>query len=247
MKGVTRAVVLAAGRGTRLGELTRDRPKPLVEAGGRPLLHWILDGLKDAGIREVCLVIGYLGEKVRESCGDGSSLGLSIVYREQEQLNGTGGAVLAARDFCGGEPFLLCFGDILLHPARHYRDIVREFEEAQPDGVLAANYVEDPACGAAVYFDDGRRILRIVEKPPPGTSTTHYNQAGAFVFAPCIFDALKAVGLSPRGELELTAGVARMLEEGRTVRAYPVPAGDWLDIGTPELLAQTDRMLRERS
>lgn len=245
MTTLRRAVVLAAGKGTRLGDLTRDRPKPLVEAGGRPLLHWILQGLKDAGVSEVCLVIGYLGSKVRESCGDGSAIGLSIVYQEQERLNGTGGALLTARGFCREEPFLMCFGDILLHPAEHYRAMLDDFEASRPDALLAANYVEDPACGAAVYFDSALRIHRIVEKPAPGTSTTSYNQAGAFVFTRAIFEALDTVGVSPRGEIELTAGVARLLEQGKTVRAYPVPAGHWLDIGTPEALAQTDRILRE--
>lgn len=244
MTDVRKAVILAAGRGTRLGDLTRELPKPMLAVGGKPLLQWILEGLATAGVREACIIIGYLGERIRERFGDGREMGLRIEYREQTKLDGTGGALLLAGSFCDG-PFFMCFGDILLHPASHYSAMAASFSQDSPDALLAANWVPDPCVGAAVYFDSRSIIQRIVEKPAPGTSGTHYNQAGSFIYTPSIIRELESVGLSPRGEIELTAGVDALLKSGRTVKAYPVPEGDWLDIGTPELLARTDGILKE--
>ncbi len=237
-----KAVILAAGKGTRLGALTAHTPKPMLSAGGKPVLTHILLALKDAGVKEVCLVTGYLGEKIRQHYGAGESLGLTICYRDQKQLNGTGGALLEARDFCDA-PFLMCFGDILLHPARHYTGVSSLYRERQPEAVLAVNWVDDPCTGAAVYFGEDGRIREIIEKPPAGTSKTHYNQAGCFVFRPGIFSVLEKLGPSPRGEIELTAAVHHLLEQDKDVLAYPVEQEGWLDIGTPELLAHADKML----
>lgn len=241
---IERAVILAAGKGKRLGALTADVPKPLVEVAGRPLLHRILVSLRGAGVRAVRIVTGYKWEKIRQGLGDGSGMGLVISYCEQPALDGTGAAVLAAADFIS-EPAFLSFGDILLHPPEHYRRIAALFAEQRPDGVLAANWVPDPCVGGAVYSDETGTITRIVEKPAPGTSATHYNQAGCFVFGPSLVAALEKTGLSPRGEIELTAGVEALLRGGARILAHPVPDGQWLDIGTPESLARANAALSE--
>lgn len=85
----------------------------------------------------------------------------------------------------------------------------------------------------------------MVEKPAPSTSTTHYNQAGCFVFGPKLVEVLRKTEISPRGEIELTAGVSALLAGGAWILAYPIPDGQWLDIGTPESLARTERALQE--
>ncbi len=232
-----KAVILAAGRGTRLGSLTREVPKPMLDVAGKPMLAWIVEGLRAAGVSGIYVVTGYLGDRIREHFGE------SLSYLEQPQPNGTGGALQLAEGLVDGA-FFVCFGDILLHPASHYAGIARMFIREQPQAVLAANRVEDPCVGAAVYFDDCLRIARVVEKPAPGQSATNYNQAGCFVFSPDVFDALRQIKPGPRGELELTAAVNLMLERGERLMAYPVPEQDWIDIGTPELLEAARRTLQ---
>src|SRR5688572_21689682 len=96
---VGKAVILAAGRGTRLGAITANRPKPMVPVQDTPVLEHILTGLMAEGIREFLLVVGYKGAAIRDYCGDGSRWGASIQYVEQEQLNGTGGALRLGREF----------------------------------------------------------------------------------------------------------------------------------------------------
>lgn len=243
---VTRAVILAAGRGSRLGALTRELPKPLVEVAGRPLLLRILEALKAARVEEVCVVVGFQAEQIRRACGDGSALGLKIEYRRQESLNGTGGAVLAAQGFAHGE-VLVSFGDILLHPPGLYGAMVEQYRLTAPDALLCANPVPDPCIGAAVYFDADLRIRKLQEKPAPGTSTTPYNQAGVFIFGSKIWDYLRRRTTGERGEVELTGAIQEMIASGADVRAFPVQEHEWLDIGTPEALEHARTMLARGS
>jgi N-acetylgalactosamine kinase len=237
-----RAIVLAAGRGTRMGSLTASTPKPLLFINGKPLLACILEDLAAAGLREVVVVTGYLGEQIEQAFGDGSRLGLSLVYRRQVRADGTAGALLLARDLVAGGPFLLSWGDILVD-ADFYGRLCRRFAEAPCDVLLAVNPVDDPWRGAAVYVDGDWRVARIVEKPPQGTSTTGWNNAGLFIFSPLILQYAARLQPSARGEYELPQAIARMVEDGRDVRAMPV--GDlWSDVGTPEDLQAVAAALR---
>src|SRR5262245_48418772 len=94
--GMTTAVILAAGRGTRMGTLTANRPKPLLRVAGRPLIEHVLSGWAVAGIRRAVVVVGYLGEMIERELGNGSHLGLEIIYRRQERADGTARAMLLA-------------------------------------------------------------------------------------------------------------------------------------------------------
>src|ERR1700730_2542213 len=115
-----KAVVLAAGRGTRMREMTLSMPKPMVEVSGKPVLSYILEGLRDAGVPKILIVVGYRKEVVVEHFGDGAELGIGIVYTEQVRQDGPGKVVELARDFCGADPFILSYGDILMD-ASSYR------------------------------------------------------------------------------------------------------------------------------
>ena len=225
-----KAVILAAGRGTRMGELTREIPKPLIPLNGRPMLLHILDRIAAAGVEEVLLVTGYLAEQIEEVA---SGHGLRVSFRRQETVNGTAKAALLARQWVGEYPFLLTFGDILAEP-EHYVGMRESFTGF--DGVLAARYVEDPYQGAAIYVDEERRVQRIIEKPERGTSTTHWNSAGIYVFSPLVFDELERVPLSARGEYEATSAITQMLDAGRTLKMFALE-GTWMDVGRPEDLA----------
>ena len=112
----TSAVILAAGKGTRMRELTQDVPKPMLSVRGKPILEHILDGVKAAGIREVFVVTGWKAEAIENQFGDGSSRGLRIVYGRQAVQDGTGKAPELAKDFIGTSPFILTYGDILVRP-----------------------------------------------------------------------------------------------------------------------------------
>jgi len=235
------AVILAAGRGTRMGPLTANIPKPLLALRGRPIIEHILTGLRSAGIREVVVVTGYLAGQIERHLGSGEALGMKLSYRRQTRPEGTARALLLARDAIGDEPFLLLWGDIVVEPDQ-YSALLDNYRRAPCDALLAVNATDDPWQGAAVYIDDRWRVTSLVEKPPRGSSRTPWNNAGMFVFTPPVVEYAERLRPSARGEYELPQAVAAMVADGREVRAYPV-RGFWSDLGRPEDLAAAERAL----
>ena len=238
MSSCSTAVVLAAGRGTRMGALTAHTPKPLLPLQGRPILEHILAGLKAAGIRRAVVVTGYLGEQIERSLGDGARLGMDLSYRRQTIASGTATALLLARDALDDEPFVLCWGDILVEAAEYAR-LVAAFAARPCAALLALNAVDDPWRGAAVYVDDTGVVTRIVEKPPRGTSTTCWNNAGIFVLTAAVLAYAERLPASERGEFELPQALAAMVDAGESVRGLAL-RGFWSDLGTPEDLAAAE-------
>ncbi len=222
-------------------ELTAELPKPMLPIRGRPLLEHIVEALRASGIDRFVIITGYHAERIEEHFGDGSRLGVEIRYRRQVVQDGTARALLLGREGVGRNSFLLGWGDILTE-RRNYDGLVSTFDATRPAGVLSVNWVEDPCRGAAVYADAENRIERIVEKPAPGTSKTHWLNSGIGVFEPVVFEYAAAVRPSPRGEYEIPDAIAAMIRDGLTVRAYPLE-GFWSDVGTPEELARAELLL----
>lgn len=235
-----KAVVLAAGRGTRMKDLTQDCPKPMLPLAGRPMLDHQLERLAAAGVREACLVVGYRREVIRDYFTAHPPQSLDLHYVVQATPDGTGSALLLAREFARGGPFLMTFGDIVVDP-QVYRELIRLGTGA--DMVLALTHVEDPYRGGAVYVR-GRRVVRIVEKPPKGTSTTNFLCAGVYLFTERVFADLAKLRRSARGEYDLTDAMSAALRSGQTVRHFAVP-GFWRDVGRPEDLEPATEYVTE--
>lgn len=248
MAGAIRtAVLLAAGRGTRLGALTAVTPKPMLTIGGAPILAHPIAALAEAGIREFVIVTGYLGEQVEDWCRDygREHPGLLLTPVAQRELNGTAGGLLAARDRVAGEDrFIFGWGDILMDRANYARFVARAAED-DFDLLLAVNRMKDPWRGAAVYLSSGMRVERLVEKPAEGASTTSWNNSGLFASSPIIFDYAERLRPSPRGELELPQAISAMIADGRVVNALDV-RGFWSDVGTPQDLENARKHFRPR-
>ncbi len=236
---IQKAIVLAAGRGTRMGTLTEELPKPMLEVDGRPLLEHIIRRLQRAGIAEILLVVGYRRELIEAHFQ--SFPGLSFV--PQEVVNGTAAAVSLGRSFAADEPFLLTFGDIITG-AENYRGIGDTLLAHHASAVVGVKYVEDPWQGAAVYADSGGIVSKIIEKPVPGTSTTHWNSAGLYAFAPVVFGEIDRVPKSPRGEYEITAAIAQLIERPQPVCMFDM-RGAWRDVGRPDDLDIAARILAD--
>ena len=234
-----RAVILAAGRGTRMGALTASIPKPLLRLRGRPIIEHILRGLRDAGVGDAVVVTGYLGEQLEAALGDGTRLRMRLTYRRQTHPDGTARALLLARNDLQDEPFLLSWGDIVVAPST-YADLMAAFAAHPCDALLTVNPVDDPWRGAAVYVDDTLRVTRLVEKPPRGSSQTRWNNAGLFILTPLVLAYAERLPSSSRGEYELPQALSAMIDDGCLVRALPV-RGFWSDLGTPEDLAAAER------
>lgn len=235
---IRKAMLLAAGRGTRMGELTEELPKPMLPLHGKPMIEHIVRRLQQAGLGEILIVVGYRRELIEDHFRTGFS-GLSFVV--QEVVEGTASAVKLGRDFAGDDPFLLTFGDIICDTS-NYAGIAAELERNAAAAAIGVKYADDPWQGAAVYPDAGGMVRKMIEKPPRGTSSTHWNSAGLYAFRPEIFDEIATAPKSARGEYEITTAIEQLIEHGRPVRMFEM-TGAWRDVGRPEDLAAADQMV----
>jgi dTDP-glucose pyrophosphorylase len=234
---ITKAVLLAAGRGTRMRDLTEALPKPMLEVRGKPVLQHIVEGLRDTGLTNLLIVVGWRAEVVKEFFGEGTKLGVSIQYETQTVQDGTGRVVALARDFVATDPFLLSYGDILVAP-EIYAHICTALADAE--AVISVKRSDDVSQGGAVFVNEKFELTDLREKPTPGEPTSPWYNAGVYSFRPSIFDYIAKLRLSPRGEYELTDAVRDLALSGKKVQALEI-AGDWADLRDPEILAQLNR------
>jgi dTDP-glucose pyrophosphorylase len=234
MTKIDSAVILAAGRGTRMRELTAELPKPMIEVRGKPVLQHIVEGLRDAGVREVLLVVGYRADAVRDFFSDGRRNNVSIQYAKQTVQDGTGRVVDLARNFAANRPFILAYGDILVDPA-NYKRVVNLPDDVE--ALLTVTRGEDASKGGAVFLNGQMDLVELREKPKPGEPTSPWYNAGLYAFRTSIFDFTAKLKPSPRGEYELTDAIRDLAHSGKKVKALEL-TGEWADVRDPEILAK---------
>jgi dTDP-glucose pyrophosphorylase len=239
MTKINKAVILAAGRGTRMRELTANVPKPMIEVRGKPVLQHIMEGLRDAGIRQFIVVVGYRADAVRNFFGDGSRHNIAIQYATQTVQDGTGRVVDLARDFVGDFPFILSYGDILVDPVNYKR--VADLPD-NVEAVITVTRGEDVRKGGAVFVNERMQLVDLREKAKPGQATSPWYNAGIYAFRPSIFDFTAKLKPSPRGEYELTDAIRDLAQSGRKVQALEL-TGEWADVRDPEILARLNQKL----
>jgi|SRR5712691_6130671 len=234
MTRIDKAVLLAAGRGTRMRELTAELPKPMIEVRGKPVLQHIVEGLRDAGVRDFFIVVGYHAEMVQNFFGDGSRYNVGINYATQVVQDGTGRVVDLARDFAGLSSFVLSYGDILVDPVNYKRivDLPNDVE-----AVISVTRGEDVSKGGAVFLNDDFELVDLCEKSQPGEATSPWYNAGIYAFRPSIFEFTAKLKPSPRGEYELTDAIRDLAQSGKKVKAFEL-TGEWADVRDPEILAR---------
>ena len=242
MMKINKAVILAAGRGTRMRELTADLPKPMIHVRGKPVLQHIIEGLRDAGVGELLLIVGYRADAVREFFGDGSRYNVAIQYTTQTVQDGTGRVVELARDFVRDHPFILAYGDILVAPA-NYKRLVSFADDVE--AIITVTRGEDVSKGGAVFVNDRMELVDIREKSDrwsdsPRRDAIPWYNAGLYAFRPSIFDFTAKLKPSPRGEYELTDAIRDLAQSGRQVQAIEL-TGEWADVRDPEILAKLNR------
>jgi dTDP-glucose pyrophosphorylase len=247
MSETMKAVILAAGRGTRMRDLTQELPKPMLKVQDKPILQHILEGLIHSGIRDFSIVTGFRADVIESFFGNGEKFGVRISYVRQTVQDGTGKAPELAKDFVGKDSFLLTYGDILVRPET-YRHMIERFRSGAFDGVITATPGEDVTKGGLNFFDDQFCLREVVEKPSsaeverytreglikPG-EPVWYN-AGIYIFKPLLFEFTRNLQKSPRGEYELTEAINHICKAGFKLAGLKI-AGRWVDVRDPEVLA----------
>src|SRR5438034_8765050 len=243
---IEKAVVLAAGRGTRMRELTSELPKPMIEVRGKPVLQHIVEGLHEAGIRKFLIIVGYHADAVQNFFANGSRYNIDIQYATQTVQDGTGRVVDLARDFVGDSPFVLSYGDILVDPT-NYKRVVSLPKNVET--IITVTRGEDVSKGGAVYLNEQMELVDIREKAQPNESArwsaiseraVPFYNAGIYAFRPSIFEFTGKLQPSPRGEYELTDAIGALVLSGKKVKALEL-TGEWADVRDPEILARLNQ------
>ena len=235
-----KAVVLAAGEGTRLRPLTEDKPKGMVEVDDTPLLTHCFDQLADLGAEEFVVVVGYMKEVIIEHYGD-SYEGIPITYAHQREQNGLAHALLTVEEYID-EDFMLMLGDNVFDA--NLQDVVRRQREDRADAAFLVEEVpwEDAGRYGVCETNAYGEITDVVEKPDEPTS--NLVMTGFYTFTPEIFHACHLVQPSNRGEYEISEAIDLLIQSGRTIDAIQID-GWRIDVGYPEDRDEAERRLQE--
>jgi glucose-1-phosphate thymidylyltransferase len=233
-------VVIAAGEGTRLRPLTEDKPKPLVEVDGQPILTYCLDKLVELGADDLYVVVGYKKEQIITHYGDEYE-GVPITYCHQREPRGIAHALLTVEEHIDDD-FLLMLGDNIFEA--NLADVVERMNEDRADAAFLVEEVpyEEASRYGVCDTNDYGEITAVVEKPddPP----TNLVMTGFYAFSPAIFHACHLVQPSDRGEYEISDAIDLLIHSGRTIDA--VRMDGWRkDIGYPEDRDEAEQRLRE--
>jgi mannose-1-phosphate guanylyltransferase len=225
-----KALLLAAGEGTRLRPLTADCPKPMLPVGGRPILEHLVTLLRDHGVNELAINLHYKPRAIVDHFGDGRAFGVSITYLPEERLLGSAGTAKALEWFLT-EPFFVLYGDVLTDIA--LTALANRHLQRRALATLAVYEVDDPSRCGIVELDADGWVQRFVEKPPPGAITGNLANAGIYVLEPEILRYI-----APGQPADFGADVfPRLLGLGLPVQGERAD-GYVLDIGSPTRYAQ---------
>jgi glucose-1-phosphate thymidylyltransferase len=234
-----KGLILTGGKGTRLRPFTYTGAKQLVPLANKPILFYAIEELVACGITELGLVVGETKEQVRAAVGDGSHFGAKVTYIEQPEPLGIAHGIKIAEDFLANSPFVLFLGDNFIKEG--ISRYVEQFRTGGHDSLVLLCHVERPQEFGVAEFE-GERLVRVVEKPadPPSDLAV----IGIYFFDSKVFDAVRRIKPSARGELEITDTIQCLIDDGLDVRAEVI-AGRWIDTGKHDDLLTANHLILE--
>lgn len=237
MKGI----ILHGGHGTRLRPLTHTGPKQLLPIANKPMSQYCLESLTEAGIRDICIVIGGNGaNKVKEYYGNGAKFGAKITYVEQDFPRGIAHAVGLCRDFVNNDRFVVFLGDNIIQ--KSIKNFVKKFAKSGFDAGILLCKVDNPSRFGIAELKKGK-ITKILEKPKKPKSDMAVT--GIYLLSPVIFDIIDKLRPSARNELEITDALDVLVQKKYKI-TYDVITDYWKDTGTPEDIIHANNAILQK-
>jgi len=236
-----KALITAGGRGTRLRPITHTSNKHLIPIANKPMLHYAIEAVVSAGIKEIGIVVNpETVEELKTALGNGKAWGAAFSYIVQESPAGLAHVVKIAEDFIQKEPFVFYLGDnVVTGGIAHF---IRDFLENEANSHLLLSKVQDPERFGVPEIKNGK-IISIEEKPKNPKSP--YAVTGIYIYDHHIFEAVNAIQPSPRGELEISDANDYLIKNGLAV-TYSEITGWWKDTGQPEDLLEANRFVLDQ-
>ena len=236
MKGL----ILSGGKGTRLRPLTYTSAKQLVPVANKPVLFYAVEAIVAAGITDIGIIVGDTREEIRTAVGDGARFGARVTYIEQSAPLGLAHAVMISEEYLGDSPFVMYLGDNLI--AGGITGLVDEFRTLGCNSeILLAEVPTPEQFGVAELTPDGK-VRRLVEKPKEPQSNLAL--VGVYMFDSTIFESVRRIKPSGRGELEITDAIQDLIDRGLDVHPHIV-RGWWKDTGKLEDMLEANRIVLE--
>jgi glucose-1-phosphate thymidylyltransferase len=234
-----KALILCAGKGTRLQPLTHTLPKPLIPVANKPILTRIIDKISELGIRHIGIVVSQEnGVAIQDSIGDGSRWNVTITYILQAKAHGIAHAIMVSRGYLGKANFLLYLGDNLIQDS--LQGMLDDFLRRRPEASILLKEIAEPQHFGVAELDAQGKVINIEEKPARPRSP--YAIPGIYLFTPHLHAAIDRIRPSARGEMEITDSIQELINMGHTIHSQ-IHTGWWLDTGKKEDLLKANRLL----
>lgn len=233
MKGL----ILSGGFGTRLRPLTYSQQKQLIPVANKPILFYVIEDLIEAGIKDICIIVGPNKNQVIETVNS-ISWDANIKFIEQSRPLGIAHAIKISRDFLDGDSFIMYLGDNILKEG--VVDHVKDFQNSDCEGSILLTNVENPKDFGIAVLNEDEEVVKVIEKPqnPPSNLAV----IGVYLFGSKILDAVDELKPSSRGQLEITDAIQWLIDNGHTVKSSFVNHW-WKDTGKPEDILDANRLI----
>ena len=232
-----KALILSGGEGTRLRPITHTVAKQLIPVANKPILFYGIEAIREAGIRDVGIVVGSTHEEIKAAVGKGEKWGINVAYIRQEAPLGLAHAVKIAQGYLKGEPFVMYLGDNIVRQG--IKSLVGEFREKRPSSQILLAHVPNPQQFGVAELE-GDRVVRLEEKPKNPKSDLAL--VGVYMFDHHIFEAVNSIRPSWRNELEITDAIQYLIDGDYEVHSHIV-SGWWKDTGKREDLLEANRIM----
>lgn len=233
-----KALILCAGKGTRLRPLTFTNAKPLIPIANKPTIMYSLEKIRDAGVTEIGLVVNSENiEDFKNVLGDGSQLGVKLSYIIQEHPKGLAHAVKVSKEFLDNDDFIMYLGDNLIN--FDLKNFIDQFKQGNYESFILLTSVDNPSQFGIAVMEDSK-VTKVVEKPKDAPSNLAI--IGVYIFTSKVFEAIENIQPSWRGELEITDAIQWLIDNSNNVGAHIVD-GWWKDTGKPEDLIEANRTI----